>query len=281
MRIRAIALTGFSEKRIRPWSPMATLEDVLVPAYFFHRYQTEAAASVLGGLNYFHKLRGDVQSNPEIVPAAEQRKALDVLLETISPEFLAIDPRILDLIPPRPPGFRETRELIPGRTGQTFDPLGAAEAAAGWSLGLIFNSSRASRLVNQYALMPECPGLAEVLDRVVSATWKRNPDNPYYAEILRTVDIVALTRFMGLAVDEGAAPQARALALLKIEELEAWLEQSASAVTDTNRKAHFRFGLSQIERFKKDPQAFKITPMMGLPPGAPIGTWSRDESEAR
>jgi hypothetical protein len=276
IKVRSIALAGFSKNRIRPWEPMATLEDVLVPAYFFHRYQTEAAASVLGGLNYFHKLRGDVQKNPEIVPASEQRRALDVLLKTISPGFLAIDPKIATLIPPRPPGYRETPELPPGRTGQTFDPLGAAEAAAGWTIGLILDSDRASRLVGHRALQPETPGLNEVIDRLVAVTWKASPQDPYHAEILRVVDVAALAGLMRLAADDGAAPQARAMAFLKIEELKNWILSTWRNEADVNRKAHLRFGLDEIERFLNDPRAYRPAPPLAPPPGAPIGTWDWD-----
>ena len=46
---------------------MAMLEEVLVPMYFFHRYQTEATAKVIGGLNYRYALRGDGQPITEMV----------------------------------------------------------------------------------------------------------------------------------------------------------------------------------------------------------------------
>ena len=129
------------------WAPMATLEEALVPTYLFHRYQVEAAASVLGGLYYNHTLRGDVQKNPEIVPTSEQHRALDVLLQTIHPKNLALDETILNIIPPRPPGYRQTRELFPGHTGSTFDPLGASEAAANHTMRLILHPQRAARMV--------------------------------------------------------------------------------------------------------------------------------------
>jgi hypothetical protein len=51
MKLRAAALNGFSAAKIRVGAPMSTLEEVLVPVYMFHRYQTEAAAKVVGGLN--------------------------------------------------------------------------------------------------------------------------------------------------------------------------------------------------------------------------------------
>ncbi|MBM3311526.1 MAG: DUF5117 domain-containing protein, partial [Candidatus Aminicenantes bacterium] len=275
IKIRSIALANFSEKRIRPGMPMATLEDVLVPAYLFHRYQTEAAAASLGGLMYFHKLRGDVLKTPEVVPAAEQRRALATILETVSPEFLAVDERILGLIPPRPPDFEETRELFPGRTGRTFDPLAAAETAANLTVSLVLNPARASRLVEYQARNPKNPGVGDVIDALVDATWKsarRAGLSAYLAEVQRVADRAALTGILGLAANDLASPQARAVALLKVEGLKKWFAQQAGApLIGDAQQAHYRFALREIERFEKDPAAFKPAPAPALPPGAPIG----------
>ena len=49
--IRTVVLRNFGENNIQPGMPMAMLEEVLVPMYFFHRYQVEAASKMIGGLN--------------------------------------------------------------------------------------------------------------------------------------------------------------------------------------------------------------------------------------
>lgn len=100
MKIRKIALDKFSEKKIKIGKPMSTLEDILVPIYFYHRFQIHGSAAVLGGLYYNHALRGGPQYIQKQVPAKEQRRALSVLLTTIEPENLIIDERILKLLPP-------------------------------------------------------------------------------------------------------------------------------------------------------------------------------------
>ncbi|MCP4723690.1 MAG: DUF5117 domain-containing protein, partial [bacterium] len=135
LEVRETGLRNFSEKNIRNMTPMAVLEEKLVPLYLFHRYQTEAAAKTLGGMDYSYKLRGDNQESGKIMPPDEQRRALDVLLRTIDVEVLRLDERILNLIMPRPPGYGQTRELFQSRTGLTFDPLTAAESAADMTAG--------------------------------------------------------------------------------------------------------------------------------------------------
>lgn len=274
MKVRSIALSTFSERRIRIDEPLATLEEVLVPAYLYHRYQVDAAAGVLGGQYYAHRLRGDVQKDVEIVPAPAQRKALQVLLRTIEPEFLAIDRKILDKIPGRPAKYGQTPELFPGYTGQTFDPLAAAGTAADLTIRMILQPSRASRLVDFNGRDRNYPGLGEVIDPLFGATWKsalKSDAGQMLAGIRRMVDHVALVHLMRLAADEqNASPQARAVALLKIEELRAWLETQWSGEKDQDRKAHLFYGKELSAAFLKDPKGFKIPALLTPPAGGPI-----------
>jgi hypothetical protein len=63
MVLRRQVLDNFSvTKAIRQDAPMATLEEVLVPMYLIHRYQTEAASKMLGGLYYSFALKNDGQT---------------------------------------------------------------------------------------------------------------------------------------------------------------------------------------------------------------------------
>ncbi len=273
IKIRSIALNSFSERRIRLGTPMATLEEVLVPAYLFHRYQVEAAASVLGGLYYHHKLRGDVQKKPEIVSGLEQRRALDVLLQTLQSEFLAVDEKILALIPPRPPGYRESRDLFPGYTGQTFDPFAAAETAANLTIGLILRPERAARLVEYHSRRKEVPGLNEILDKLISSTWKSSSESNYLMEIQRVVNNVLLYNMMILAVDDGVSSQVRAVTMLHLDKLKNWLHQQVKSVKDESQKAHYLYALSQITQFQIDPSKVKLAAPSRPPQGAPIGMY--------
>lgn len=271
MKIRSIALKSFSERRIPLGTPMAMLEDILVPVYLFHRYQVEAAASTLGGLYYNHTLRGDTQKNPEIVPASEQRRALEVLLKTIQPENLALDEKILNLIPPRPPGYRQNRDLFSGYTGLTFDPLAAAENAATITIGAILHPARAARIIEYHARKKDIPGLPEVLDKLISSTWKSGTKSGLSSEIQRIVNNVLLYELMRLAANEEAAPAVCAMASLKLEELKIWLNQEMKSVNDENQMAHFFQAILQIKLFQKNPDRIKKVAFLPLPQGPPIG----------
>src|SRR5207249_5570570 len=181
---------------------MATLEDVLVPLYLMHRYQVEAASKVVGGMDYTFALRGDGETPTQIVAPAEQRRALNAVLDTLKPDVLALPESLLKIIPPRPPEYERGREHFKIRTSPAFDALAPAEATAQHTLQFLFNPERAARLVEFHARNAENPGLQEVLDAVFTATWKSSHGEGYNAQIANVIDEVALYDLMALAANE-------------------------------------------------------------------------------
>ena len=59
MDVRQAALARFGTRTIKNGTPMAIIEEVLVPLYLHHRYQVEATASAVGGVEYVYATRGD------------------------------------------------------------------------------------------------------------------------------------------------------------------------------------------------------------------------------
>ena len=97
---------------------------------------------------YFtHALKNDGQAPTQMVPPAVQQQALDALLTTITPAALQLPEALIAKIPPRPMGYPGSAELFTGYTGPTFDPLAAAEAAAGPPIASILNAERVARLI--------------------------------------------------------------------------------------------------------------------------------------
>ncbi|MGB6783966.1 MAG: zinc-dependent metalloprotease, partial [Terracidiphilus sp.] len=198
LEVRKAALARFGPDAIQDGTPMAQLEDTLVPLYLLHRYQTEAAAKWIGGLNYRYAVRGDGGFVTEPLPAAQQREALKAVLATLSPQALTLPESLLRILPPRPPDYPRTGESFGGHTGLTFDPEGPVEAAAEITASLLFEPSRASRLVEDHARDPEQLGLEEVLDAVLAATWRSPRLKGLEAETQFTVDDVILNHLLRL-----------------------------------------------------------------------------------
>src|ERR1700686_1625806 len=238
MQVRAAALRPFGENNIREGAPLATLEDVLVPIYMLHRYQVEAASKLVGGMDYTFALRGDGEIPTQIVAPAEQRRALAAVLATLKPEVLALPESLLKMIPPRPPQYERGREHFKIRTSPAFDALAPAEAAAQHTLQFLFNPERAARLVEFHARNAANPGLEEVLNSVLKATWESPRAEGYAGEIANVVDDVVLYDLMTLAANERASDEVRATASLRLHELKQWLDNSTGGRSASGERAH-------------------------------------------
>jgi hypothetical protein len=270
MAIRRKLLDNLSEKAIPKDAPMATLEEVLVPIYLLHRYQVEAASKSLGGLYFTHAVKNDGQEPTKMVDPAEQWRAFDALVNTITPDALALPEGLIQKIPPRPTGYPSGIETFNGHTGPTFDPIAVAEAAAANTLSYLLNDERAARLIEYQARDEHQPGLMAVLDKLLDKTWKAPLPAGYKGELQVLVDNLVLKYLLALAADPKNAENVRGEALLKISELKEYMKTSLSGAAPKSKAAFF-FGLSQIEQFEKSPDKFIPQPALEMPPGAPIG----------
>ena len=267
MKIRAAALSRFGEQAIKKGEPLATIEEVLVPLYLHHRYQVEAASAVVGGLHYTYALRGGNTTPVRFAPAADQLRAVDAILATLKPSALALPKPLLQVLPPRPSGFGQTRELFPRYTGQMFDAITPAVTAADLAVGFLFDEVRAARLVEQNALNATLPGLHGVIDKVIAATFGPSPADSYEAEIQRAVQRVVIDHLMRLASTADMS-QVRAIASAKLRARAAALPSIGS----TPSAAHGSLLASDIKRFLDRPAPpAAATPIPTAPPGAPIG----------
>lgn len=275
MEVRRIGLKGFGLKSISVGQPMSALEAKLLPLYLHHRYQTVSAAKSLGGLYFTYAMKTANGPSPakfrEVVPAAKQREALKAVLDTIKPEELALPQNLLDLIPPVATGFEGgTSEYFSRRTDPAFDPLAAAAIATDISLGALLDPNRAARLIQFHSENPANPDLKEVIDAIITATWKAPAaTNLQLKAIQQTSQSVAVQKLMNLASDEGASPLVRAEASAGLRSLNALLKANG---TDAHRRAT----QEDIERFLNRPDAVRgPSRPLPTPPGDPIGSAGR------
>ncbi len=271
LAVRAAALKRFGESAIKPGTPMAQLEQTLVPLYLFHRYQTEAAIKEIGGLNYRYNVRGDGLQAPSVVDPAEQKKAIAAVLKTLSPETLTLPESIMRILPPVPPGYPRTRESFPAHTGLTFDPVAAAESAADLTLSALLDPARASRIVEYHMRVPASPSLREMLESISSAVAVRTEGgHTMSSEVERAVEFRALEAQLALAVEPEASTQVRAIARWHIADvLKQWT--SAPTLADTAEAIHRAALVDRIQEFERDPTKFVPAKPIEAPPGMPIG----------
>jgi hypothetical protein len=272
LEVRQLALDNFSENNIALGQPMATLEESLAPIYFFHRYQAEATAKVIGGLYYTYAMRGDGQVPTKLVSGDEQKQAMQALLKTIDPATLSLREELIKAIPPRPLGYRRSRETVKIRTGLTFDPIASAEAAADMSISLLLRPERATRLVEYKGRDASQPGLDYVLNELIKATWKSAALPGYKGELRHAVNAVALKNLMYLVSDNKASEQARAITYAQLISLKSWAKKQATITKDKGEQAALQFAVFQIVQFEENPDEFKRLEPLSPPDGSPIGT---------
>lgn len=270
MKIRRQVLNNFSEKAIPQGAPMATLEEVLVPMYLLHRYQIEAVAKSVGGLYFTHAVKNDGQVPTQMVDPAQQWRAFDALTNTITPEALALPEKLIANIPPRPTGYPASMETFNGNTGPTFDPIAAAESAAGETISSLLNAERAARLIEYHGRDSKQPGFLAVADKLIERTWKAPVQAGYHGELQSMVNNLVLEYMLQLAANTRASKIVRGQAMLKVADVKDWLTAKQASAT-AEQKANIQFALAQIESFKADPGKYEPMPALEMPPGAPIG----------
>ncbi len=260
LAVRAKAIRQFGLDNIRTNEPLSVLEDVFVPIYFYHRYQSEAVAKVIGGQLFDYQVKGSNQDDLKWVDASTQKKALSTLIRTISANEIAIPKDKLSLFPPRAFGYPRTRESIKSRTGVSFDPLSAAETAADNTLMFLLHSERASRLITQKALDSKQLGLEDVLKEVVENTLYKSLKDNYLNEVNTVVSYRVLDYIMDLAKNTSTYPQVNAVASNKLMEI-----ARSPYLNDPYIKQRIKLFFDNQYEYKK-PTVLKI------PDGSPIGT---------
>ena len=189
MRVRKVALQNFGEGNIAEGRQTAELAQVLVPVYLYHRYQAVAAAKLIGGASYRYAKRGEDSPDVTVVSPAQQIKALDAVLATISPEALDLPESVLTVLGPRADGFEygAARESFDDATAPVFDHLSAAENAADLTLGAIFAPARLERLA-QFEARGKGPALKDVVERTIMAVVGADAKNPRHEALAVVVE---------------------------------------------------------------------------------------------
>lgn len=269
LEIRAKAINNFSVKNFKENEPYTVLEDVFVPLYFFHRYQAEATAKMIGGMEYSYAVKGDGQTIVKPIDPKIEREALQSLLNSISVENLKIPAQILALFPPRAYGYERGRETFGSKNGVAFDALSASSTATELVLEFLFHHERASRIVQQKALFNNQLGLDELIDQIMDATFKRQHLNNYDNEIQQSINRVVLEQLLNLASNNRASFQANSIALSKVNELSNWLKKSNLKGLNLMYNNGY---VNIIDNFLKLPNQSKKELIPKIPDGAPIGS---------
>jgi len=275
LAVRDKAIKDFSKFNIKSYETYSKLEDVFVPLYFLHRYQTEAVVKLIAGLDYNYATRDDNQTIVENVSFDRQNKALISLLKTLKVENLAIPKSKLELFPPRAYNYPRTRESFKSMTGVSFDPFSAVSTASEMSLSLLLNPERMNRLVVQSSLSNNSlqnMNLHYLLSALTSNTFKteykyniENSDN-YIYENQQVINNNYLKFLFNLASNKKSYFQVKAVANKEITNI------SQLLASKKNKNRYSMEYLNTIRKFNTKPELFELTSSPKIPDGSPIGS---------
>ncbi len=264
--VRRVLLTKFDERAIKPGEPMHLLNMRFAHVYLHHRYSLEGLIKNVGGMDFRYALRGDGQAPTTVVPAADQRRALTMALEAISPSELEVPARISAMIPPSPPGMSGEMTWIDGSAGTAFDPLTLAGGLATEVVNGLLDPQRAARLVVLSMQDANALTLDEVVRTTLDRTWGLPAPTPARAAYQRVAQRAALDALLDLAGNTRAMPDVRAVASAHLLRLHGQLI-AGPAGTDAN-SAHRAAAARDIQRFvdgADDPTRRTRFPVLILP----------------
>jgi hypothetical protein len=262
--VRAVAMANFGLKTIKTGATLSSLEETFAPIYLLHRYQLGAVAKLIGGVNYEYELKGDYATakGVKVISAKQQKQALAAMFATLQGDFLNIPESLTQLITPKAYGESRNRESFQGRTGHTFDPISAAESAAGYSLSLLLQAERLNRIAQQKERLKDTPDLEYLLIGLFEQSIKRGIDKNY-PQLSKRVNYLVLDQVVKAMQHENLAPEVRGEMELQLIALHKWLKNKG-------RNAHNKVMARQLEQYWRLGKWHSQFTLKPLPPGSPI-----------
>ena len=272
LEVRKLALENFGLNSIPVGTPMSELEQVLVPIYNFHRFQVEATAKRIAGVDYGYQLRSKEFTNQQkMVSGKSQHAALKALLLTLSPDTLTLPAEITALIPPKAYGYSRNRESFISNTGLTFDPISAAEASAKHTLSLLLNAERLARLQQQTMLDDDIPSVGQLFNELIDATLQADAEKSTALLVQQRVNQQLVEHLLALWHSQNVVPEVRAEVYLTLTELSQWLSDKRSTRKYRGSRAQFTLLANQINYSLSHDKLSTPVSKIKLPPGSPIG----------
>jgi hypothetical protein len=170
--VRRVAIERFGAGALPVGEQLADLRRAFVPIWLLDRYQIEAAAKSLGGVDFPYSVNGE-GATARTVPGPAQWAALYALLDTMSPARLTVPEHLQPLLSGAAGGSSDRQfdiEIIPTAGGPVFDPLKATEVGAMQTLNALLAAERLNRLEAQHSADGSVPAPAQLFDLLLSRT---------------------------------------------------------------------------------------------------------------
>ena len=269
LAVRAHALARFGKDNLAPNQPLSDLQEILMPLYYYHRYQVTAAAKLIGGVNYQYDVKDQLPDVLKTVSAQQQNAALDALLSTLSAQTLTLPSNVLKSIPPKAYGSYKNRETGPSKTGLVFDPVTLAAAAANHTLSALLNPARLSRIAQQSSIDSGLWTLTEYLTKIASTGVQSPLEGGHASLVQQRIAAVTLEKLVALANSDATPVEVKGDVFTVLHKINNWLKKESLNPT-SGHQGFYRLMSFHLDWYFEHRKWLPLTDMSTLPPGSPI-----------
>jgi hypothetical protein len=276
MMVRKIALSRFGPANLPAGAPLSDLRRVIVPIYLFHRYEVDAVAKTIGGVDFNYGVRGDGSPDPRPSDGAAQRRALTALLGTLDPSVLDLPDPLIDQLSVGRDGTPDKSyeiELFSDSRSPVFDLAAAARAASDITLGALLEPSRLARVADQGARDASGLGLTELLTRLVDTVLADSPATSSQRQLGRVVRARLVLKLGEVLEAKDASPTVIAETRAALDRLAHRLDELKAGDPADLAQARYLSGVI-LDRSRDELADLVRSDRAGgaaIPPGMPIG----------
>ena len=268
LKVRDLALKNIDLDNLIDGEPYDRIEDILVPIYMLHRYQIEAAAKAIGGVDYLYFVKNNNNDKVKFVDSKLQRKSLESLLSVLKPKNLVLPNNLFDILSPRSFRNPRTRENFVSNTGVTFDYINTSSSLINHTLTFLLNPERINRINQQNIFGDDILTLENYLAEISKSIFDNKKLNTYEESVNKNTSSLYLDHLFMAFNNSRTNDLSKSIILASI--------MDTMNNLSTNPNNYNRFLINKIDRFLSNPDQYKPIEKTKIPDGSPIGNFSCD-----
>ena len=268
LKVRDLALKNIDLDNLIDGEPYDRIEDILVPIYMLHRYQIEAAAKAIGGVDYLYFVKNNNNDKVKFVDSKLQRKSLESLLSVLKPKNLVLPNNLIDILSPRSFRNPRTRENFVSNTGVTFDYINISSSLINHTLTFLLNPERINRINQQNIFGDDILTLENYLAEISKSIFDNKKLNTYEESVNKNTSSLYLDHLFMAFNNSRTNDLSKSIILASI--------MDTMNNLSTNPNNYNRFLINKIDGFLSNPDQYKPIEKTKIPDGSPIGNFSCD-----
>ena len=268
LKVRDLALKNIDLDNLVDGEPYDRIEDILVPIYMLHRYQIEAAAKAIGGVDYLYFVKNNNNDKVKFVDSKLQRKSLESLLSVLKPKNLVLPNNLIDILSPRSFRNPRTRENFVSNTGVAFDYINISSSLINHTFTFLLNPERINRINQQNIFGDNILTLENYLAEISKSIFDNKKLNTYEESVNKNTSSLYLDHLFMAFNNSGTNDLSKSIILASI--------MDTMKNLSTNPNNYNRFLINKINGFLSNPDQYKPIVKTKIPDGSPIGNFSCD-----